>query len=96
MKRTEPKLLNDIIKDYLRADGMETRHNEQRAAYLWSEIVGPGINRYTTRRYVNQGVMHVYISSASLKNELAFHKEELVKAINDAVGSTAITAIQFH
>lgn len=96
MKRTEPQLLNDIIKDYLRADGMEQRHNEQRAAYLWPEVVGPGVNRYTTRRYVHQGVMHVYISSASLKSELAFHKDRLIQAINDAVGTPVITSITFH
>lgn len=96
MKRTEPQLLNDIIKEYLRADGMEQRHNEQRAAYLWSEIVGPGVNRYTTRRFVNHGVLHVYISSASLKNELSFHRTRLIDALNRAVGSNAITDIVFH
>lgn len=96
MKRTEPRLLNDIIKECLKANGMETRHNEQRAAYLWPEVVDPGINRYTTRRYVCAGIMHVYISSASLKSELSFHKERLIAAINRAVGSPVITSIQFH
>ncbi len=96
MKRTEPRLLNEIITDYLRADGMEQTHNEQKAAYIWPEIVGPGINRYTTRRFVRQGVMHVYLCSASLKSELSFHKERLIEAINRAVGATVITAIQFH
>lgn len=39
MKRTEPKLLNDIINEALRNDGLETRFREQRAAYLWQEVV---------------------------------------------------------
>ena len=92
MKRTEPKLLNDIINEALRNDGLETRFREQRAAYLWQEGVGPGINR----RYVDRGVMHVYISSASLKNELSYHRNRLVQLLNEAVGADVITSIELH
>lgn len=69
---------------------------EQRACYLWSEVVGPVINRYTFKRYVERGVMHVYLTSAALKNELSFNRSSLVKRINQAVGSEAITSIIFH
>ena len=96
MKRTEPKLLNDIINEALRNDGLETQFREQRAAYLWQEVVGPGINRYTTRRYVDRGVMHVYISSASLKNELSYHRSRLVQLLNEAVGADVITSFVLH
>ena len=34
---------DDSVRDVARA---------QRLSYMWPEIVGPGINRYTTRRYV--------------------------------------------
>lgn len=96
MKRTEPQLLVDIIKESLRNDGLETQFNEQRVAYLWPEIVGPGVNRYTTRRYVDRGVLHVYMSSASLKNELSFMRPRLIDALNKAVNATVITDIIFH
>ena len=69
---------------------------EQRALYMWPEIVGPGVNRYTTRRYVDHGVMHVYLSSAVLKNELSFHKTSLVEQLNRAAGSNVISQIVLH
>ena len=69
---------------------------EQKACFLWPEIVGPGVNRYTTRRYVERGVMHVYITSAVLKNELSYIRTRLVEQINRAVGSDVITSIIFH
>lgn len=96
MKRHEPRLLVDIIKESLRGDGLELRFNEQRVIYLWPEIVGPGVNRYTTRRFIDRGVLHVYMSSASLKNELSFMRASLVEALNRAAGSDVITDIVFH
>lgn len=96
MKRTEPKLLVDIIREAMNRDGIENSVDENRAAYLWAEVVGPGVNRYTTRRYVEKGIMHVYITSAVLKNELSFNRRSLVEAINRAVGRNIITDIRFH
>lgn len=40
--------------------------------------------------------MHVYLSSAVLKQELTFQRSHLVDAINRAVGQQAITDIVFH
>ncbi len=96
MKRTEPKLLIDIINESLRLDGLDTQFKEQRAVYLWPEIVGPGINRYTTRRFMEKGVLHVYISSASLKQELSFMRPRLIEALNHAVNAEVVSEIVFH
>ncbi len=76
--------------------GVSGAYAEQRACYLWPDIVGPGINRYTLKRYVDHGILHVYISSASLKQELSFHRDRLVQMLNDAVGSRAIIEIKLH
>ena len=40
--------------------------------------------------------MHVYISSASLKNELSYHRNRLVQLLNEAVGADVITSIELH
>lgn len=96
MKRTEPKILADIINESLQRDGLDTAMAEQRALYMWPEIVGPGVNRYTTRRYVDHGIMHVYLSSAVLKNELSFHRSSLVEQLNRAAGADVISQIVLH
>lgn len=96
MKRTEPKSIDQIIRESIEQAGMTDTVAEQRACYLWAEVVGPVINRYTFKRYVERGVMHVYLTSAALKNELSFNRSSLVRRINQAVGSEAITLIIFH
>lgn len=96
MKRTEPKSITEIIEESFERAGLTDTVAEQRACYLWPEIVGPGINRRTFKRYVDRGVMHVFITSAALKNELSFNRAALVEQINRAVGCNAITSIVFH
>lgn len=96
MKRTEPKILADIINESLQQDGLDIAMAEQRALYVWPEIVGPGVNRHTTRRYVENGIMHVYLSSAVLKNELSYHRSSLVEQLNLAAGANVISQIVLH
>lgn len=96
MKRTEAKQIGQIISEALAADGLSGQVAEQRACFVWPEVVGPGVNRYTTRRYVERGVMHVYITSAALKNELTYIRGSLIEQINRSVGSDVINSIIFH
>ena len=70
MKRTYPKHIAAIIDEAMDRAGLTDSLNEQRASAAWADVVGPSINRYTTRRYVDHGVLHVYLTSAPLKNEL--------------------------
>ena len=66
MKRTEAKNVGQIINDLLKKENLDVALDEHRASALWPQIVGDGINRYTIRRYVKDGVMTVHLSSASL------------------------------
>lgn len=96
MKRTEPKILNSIIEEALRETSLSDTFREQQACYLWPEVVGPGVNRYTTRRYIDRGKLHVYIASGPLKGELQFMRSHIAEELNRAVGSNVITEIIIH
>lgn len=97
MKRTEAESIGEILKRVM-TEGENSRTLKlRRASYMWIEIVGAGINRYTTRRYVTEeGIMHVYLSNAALKNELSFSRAEIVRNINDAMGENIIKGLVIH
>lgn len=96
MKWTDPKTFGEIFADAMSRIGKSDVYDEQRASYLWTEIVGPTVNRYTTRRYIADGVLHVYISSAPLKSELSFLTDTLADRINQAVGRPVVKSIIIH
>lgn len=96
MKRTEAKRVDQIIKEAIDAAGQTDTFDEYRLCYMWPEIAGPWINSQTTRRYVENGILHIYIASAPLRSELGFALERLTDALNQAVGRKVITGICLH
>ena len=96
MKKRYAQSVAEIIDKAFEDTGLTHTVAEQRLCYLWPEIVGPGINRYTTRRYVADGTLHVYISSGVLKGELQFMKSRLIAPLNKAVGTEVIHSVVIH
>ena len=95
MKRTEARNIGQIINDLLFKEHLDVALDEHRACALWPHIVGYGINRYTIRRYVKDGVMTVHLSSASLANELMLNRAGIIRRINEALGRSIISEIIF-
>lgn len=96
MKRRDPQSLKEIIDIIMDDDSVREAARAQRLCYIWPEVVGPGINRYTTKRYVDGRTLHVFISSGPLKNELQFNRSRLINLLNNAVGHEVIDDIYFH
>ena len=96
MKKYQALSVGEIIDHAIARTGNSDTFERQQACFLWQEIVGPGINRYTTRRWIEGEVMHVCISSASIKNELTYCRDSLIAAINNAIGHHLISAIVIH
>ena len=86
--REVERMVNDMIRQDIALD-------EHRASALWPQIVGSGVNRYTIRRYVKDGVMTVHLSSASLANELMLNRDAIISRINQALGRDIIHEIIF-
>ncbi len=96
MKRTEAVSVGQIIDQAIAATGGRDSFMGQRALFIWTEIVGPAINRQTTRRWIDRDVLHVCIASGVLKSELAYCSQSLVEKINRAVGENVISKIVIH
>ncbi|MCC8114047.1 MAG: DUF721 domain-containing protein [Bacteroidales bacterium] len=96
MKKHEAMTVGQIIEQAIAQTGNRDEYERQQACYLWPEIVGPTINRYTTRRWVERDVMHVCLSSAVLKNELMFHRARIIDMLNRALGTKVISEIVIH
>lgn len=96
MKRTEPISIKQLIDKVMLESDTREAMMQQRASYLWTEVVGSGVNMFTFRRYVDKGVLHVYITSASLKNDLGFLRQNILKEINSRLGAEVLSDIVIH
>lgn len=96
MKRTDAKSIAEIIGDFMQQEDIESAVLEHKALQLWGNVVGPGVNRMTTERYVDDGVITVKISSAALRNDLMLTRSSIIEQLNNLVGKPVIKEIIFR
>lgn len=96
MKRNNTELLGDVLRRYLRQEGLETPLNEYRLVDAWKDVVGPIISRYTTNLYIRNQTLYVHLSSSVVRQELLMARAMLVRSLNAQVGSQVIVDIVFR
>ena len=96
MKRSNTELLGDVIRRYLRLEGLETPLTEYRLVDAWKDVVGPAVTRYTTNLYIRNQVLYVHLASSVVRQELMMAREMLVRNLNAQVGSQVIVDIVFR
>lgn len=96
MKHTEAKSIAEIIGDFMQQEDIEDAVLEQKALRLWQQVVGAGVNRMTTERYVENGVITMKITSAALRNDLMLTRTAIIAQLNELVGKPVIKEIVFR
>ena len=96
MRRNNAEHIGDVIRFFLRQQGLESPLNEYRLVQAWGDVVGPAMSRYTSNLYIKNQTLHVHLTSAVLRQELMMASELLVKNLNQQVGAQVIVDIQFH
>ena len=96
MRRNNAEQIGDVIRFFLRQQGLESPLNEYRLVQAWGDVVGPAMARYTSNLYIRNQTLHVHLTSAVLRQELMMARELLVKNLNRQVGAQVIVDIHFH
>ncbi len=96
MKRNNTEQIGDILRQFLRQEGLESPLNEYRLIESWKDVVGPAIARYTSNLYIKNQTLHVHLTSSVLRQELMMGRELLIRNLNKTVGSQVIVDISFH
>lgn len=96
MKRNKAENIGQLIRQYLRQEGLESPLNEYRLVAAWSEVMGAAIARYTGDLFIKNQVLYVRLKSPALKANLMMSRSVLVKRLNEHIGSQVIQNIIFQ
>lgn len=88
--------LGEAIHKLLNLYGIDEAVNLHRATILWKEVVGPAIAQNSQALEVKGKTLFVKTRSSAWRNEIAFHKDEILNAINNKIGSNLITDIRLR
>jgi hypothetical protein len=88
--------LKEAIDAMLEQSKMREQFDEVKLVGGWENLMGKTIARYTKKMYVNKSILYLYVDSASMKQELTFNKEKIIKLVNDFVREGYITAVVIY
>lgn len=88
--------LGDSISGILKAYGLYDSVQLHRAVVIWEEVVGPAVGKHIRAVEVKGHTLVVKTDSPVWRTELAFQKDELLRSINERIGSQMIRDIRFR
>lgn len=95
MRRSKAEQVGDIVRLFMRQEGLESPYNEYKLISSWEEVMGQGIARFTGDMFIRNQTLVVKLTSPVIKNELMMSRQQIVRRLNEKVGANVITDIKF-
>jgi predicted nucleic acid-binding Zn ribbon protein len=96
MFKRDVKQIKDLILRNLRAQGLETPLLQKRLMDAWPTVMGDVIAGYTQNLYIRNQTLFVHLTSPALRADLSMQRQEIVRRLNESVGSQVIAEIRFN
>lgn len=92
-RHTEHRTISEVLKDFVTENRLEDGLDKIDARDAWVNLMGNGVNNYTTNVILKNDTLYVSLSSAVLREELSYGKEKMVKMLNESLGKDLIKHI---
>jgi predicted nucleic acid-binding Zn ribbon protein len=96
MRRNKTISIKEALEDLIREYNLEPKLKEASTIKIWDGITGKAIAQRTKRIYIKDGVLHIYLTSSVVKNELMMLRESLRSQINSKAGEEVVRDIIIH
>lgn len=93
MRRSRTMTLNEVLKEYRSEMNIDTRLKEVSLINAWEDIAGRAIARRTSKVYLKDGKLFIYLTSPVVRNELSMAKESLRERLNEEAGEDLVKEI---
>jgi hypothetical protein len=80
----------DALKAFVETNKLETGLNKVNVADAWANLMGNGVNNYTTSVQLDRDTLYVQLSSSVLREELSYGKEKIINLLNEELGKEII------
>ena len=89
----EESPIGDVLKQFITQNKLEAGMDVVNVRDAWKNVMGNGVNNYTTEIQLKGTTLYVALSSAVLREELSYGKEKIIKMINEEIGKDLITSL---
>ncbi|MGB0176612.1 MAG: DUF721 domain-containing protein [Owenweeksia sp.] len=95
MKKDNQQSLGDAIRSFLAAHNLEDKYLETEIFNRWDELAGREINVKTRKVTFREGVLTVFLTSSTLRQELSMRRAEMKEHLNQRLRSAPVRELVF-
>lgn len=92
----EEKSMKDLIRGLMNSYSLGNKYDEVGVVNSWEQIVGKQIAQKTNKLFISKRILHLYLDSAPLKNELRYYKHVIIEKVNTFAERELIIDIDIH
>ena len=89
-RRNDHISIADALKEFVETNKLETGLDKINVADAWANLMGNGVNNYTTSVQLERDILYIQLSSSVLREELSYGKEKIISMLNDTLGKPLI------
>ena len=85
--------MSKVLKDYLKAIGIDDKMHEASVLAQWEDIMGSAVAKRTEKKYIKNRVLHIELNSSVMRDELMQQRSKIVEKINKVSGIDIIDEV---
>ena len=89
-RQNEHLSISDLLKEFVGTNKLQKGLDAVNVRDAWAQLMGNGVNNYTTNVLLKGDTLHVQLSSSVLREELSYGKDKIIAMLNEALGKDLI------
>ncbi|MDE3743611.1 DUF721 domain-containing protein [Maribacter polysaccharolyticus] len=85
--------LRGALSDFIQKNKLQHGIDKVNAREAWVNLMGNGVNNYTTAIELRNETLYVSLSSSVLREELSLGKSKIVQMLNEEIGKDLVKKI---
>ena len=82
--------ISEALKEFVETNNLEKGLDKVNVADAWAELMGNGVNNYTTSIKLERDTLYIQLTSSVLREELSYGKEKIINMLNEQIGKEII------
>ena len=82
--------ISDILKQFVDTNKLQPGLDKVNVKDAWAQMMGNGVNNYTTAIHLERETLYVQLSSSVLREELSYGTEKIITMLNESLGKEVI------
>jgi len=82
--------MGEALQEFIKANKLEKGMDKVNAQEAWANLMGNGVNNYTTAVELRNETLFVSLSSSVLREELSLGKSKIISMLNEELGKDLV------